>query len=71
MENIILLVFQPSNIFISTSGKLQVQLGDFGLACPLQRYNHDAIVGTHMYAAPEQLKGECNPKVLKVKFVVT
>ncbi|XP_016837010.1 eukaryotic translation initiation factor 2-alpha kinase 1 isoform X2 [Nasonia vitripennis] len=53
---------KPSNIFISTTGKLQVQLGDFGLACPLQRYNHDAIVGTHMYAAPEQLKGECNPK---------
>ncbi|XP_058806598.1 eukaryotic translation initiation factor 2-alpha kinase 1-like [Phymastichus coffea] len=53
---------KPSNIFISTSGKLQIQLGDFGLACPLQRGSHDTIVGTCMYAAPEQLQGECNPK---------
>ncbi|KAJ8681162.1 hypothetical protein QAD02_016949 [Eretmocerus hayati] len=53
---------KPSNIFISTSGKLKVQLGDFGLACPLQRESHDAIVGTTLYAAPEQLKGDCNPK---------
>ncbi|CAK9801674.1 Eukaryotic translation initiation factor 2-alpha kinase 1 [Anthophora plagiata] len=53
---------KPSNIFISTSGQLQIQLGDFGLACPLQRENHHSILGTHMYAAPEQLQGKCNPK---------
>lgn len=56
--------FQPSNIFISTSGDLQIQLGDFGLACPLQRENHPSVLGTHMYAAPEQLQGKCDPKVL-------
>ena len=53
---------KPSNIFISTSGDLQIQLGDFGLACPLQRENHPSVVGTHMYAAPEQLQGKCDPK---------
>ncbi|XP_024882771.1 eukaryotic translation initiation factor 2-alpha kinase 1-like isoform X2 [Temnothorax curvispinosus] len=53
---------KPSNIFISTSGRLQIQLGDFGLACPLQIGNHHSVVGTHMYAAPEQLKGNCDPK---------
>ncbi|KOC59655.1 Eukaryotic translation initiation factor 2-alpha kinase 1 [Habropoda laboriosa] len=53
---------KPSNIFISTSGQLQIQLGDFGLACPLQKENHHSILGTHMYAAPEQLQGKCNPK---------
>ncbi|XP_017758254.1 PREDICTED: eukaryotic translation initiation factor 2-alpha kinase 1-like isoform X2 [Eufriesea mexicana] len=53
---------KPSNIFISTSGQLQIQLGDFGLACPLQRENHHSILGTHMYAAPEQLQGKCDPK---------
>ncbi|XP_014217197.2 eukaryotic translation initiation factor 2-alpha kinase 1-like [Copidosoma floridanum] len=52
---------KPSNIFISTSGKLRIQLGDFGLACPLQKESHNSIVGTCMYAAPEQLNGECNP----------
>ncbi|XP_071553935.1 eukaryotic translation initiation factor 2-alpha kinase 1 isoform X4 [Temnothorax nylanderi] len=53
---------KPSNIFISISGRLQIQLGDFGLACPLQIGNHHSVVGTHMYAAPEQLKGNCDPK---------
>ncbi|XP_076670116.1 eukaryotic translation initiation factor 2-alpha kinase 1 isoform X2 [Andrena cerasifolii] len=53
---------KPSNIFISTSGDLQIQLGDFGLACPLQRENHPSVLGTHMYAAPEQLQGKCDPK---------
>ncbi|XP_014601221.1 PREDICTED: eukaryotic translation initiation factor 2-alpha kinase 1-like [Polistes canadensis] len=51
---------KPSNIFITAH--FQIQLGDFGLACPLQRKNHDTIIGTRLYAAPEQLKGECNPK---------
>lgn len=57
-------ILQPRNIFISTSGQLQIQLGDFGLACPLksQGKNHSAC-GTHMYAAPEQLQGKCDPKV--------
>nr|XP_003704942.1 PREDICTED: eukaryotic translation initiation factor 2-alpha kinase 1-like [Megachile rotundata] len=53
---------KPSNIFISLSGRLQIQLGDFGLACPLQREDHHSILGTHMYAAPEQLQGKCDPK---------
>ncbi|XP_035739609.1 eIF-2-alpha kinase GCN2-like isoform X1 [Vespa mandarinia] len=51
---------KPSNIFITAH--FQIQLGDFGLACPLQRKDHDSVFGTHMYAAPEQLKGKCNPK---------
>ncbi|XP_050574606.1 eukaryotic translation initiation factor 2-alpha kinase 1-like isoform X4 [Bombus affinis] len=53
---------KPSNIFISTSGQLQIQLGDFGLACPLRSENHHSIIGTQMYAAPEQLQGKCDPK---------
>ncbi|KAK9304576.1 hypothetical protein QLX08_004019 [Tetragonisca angustula] len=53
---------KPSNIFISTSERLQIQLGDFGLACLLQSENHHSIIGTHMYAAPEQLQGKCDPK---------
>ncbi|XP_076182323.1 eukaryotic translation initiation factor 2-alpha kinase 1 isoform X1 [Ptiloglossa arizonensis] len=53
---------KPSNIFISTSNYLQIQLGDFGLACPLQNENHHSIFGTHTYAAPEQLQGRCDPK---------
>ncbi|XP_043476228.1 eukaryotic translation initiation factor 2-alpha kinase 1-like isoform X1 [Leptopilina heterotoma] len=53
---------KPSNIFISSSGKLHIQLGDFGLACPLQSESNHSELGTPMYAAPEQLKGECNPK---------
>lgn len=53
---------KPSNIFISTTSRLQIQLGDFGLACPLQREMHRSILGTHMYAAPEQLQGKCDPK---------
>ncbi|KAL6266287.1 hypothetical protein P5V15_003145 [Pogonomyrmex californicus] len=52
---------KPSNIFISTSGQLQIQLGDFGLACP-QKETHQSVVGTHIYAAPEQLQGKCDPK---------
>ncbi|KYM79290.1 Eukaryotic translation initiation factor 2-alpha kinase 1 [Atta colombica] len=51
---------KPSNIFISTSGQLQIQLGDFGLACPLQKEKHHSVIGTHLYAAPEQLEGKCD-----------
>ncbi|KYN18182.1 Eukaryotic translation initiation factor 2-alpha kinase 1 [Trachymyrmex cornetzi] len=50
----------PSNIFISTTGQLQIQLGDFGLACPLQKEKHHSVIGTHLYAAPEQLEGKCD-----------
>lgn len=53
---------KPSNIFISTAGQLEIQLGDFGLACPLRREKHGAVIGTHVYAAPEQLQGKCDPK---------
>ncbi|XP_076642291.1 eukaryotic translation initiation factor 2-alpha kinase 1 isoform X2 [Halictus rubicundus] len=53
---------KPSNIFVSMSGNMHIQLGDFGLACPLQRENHRSILGTQMYAAPEQLEGKCDPK---------
>ncbi|KAL2737881.1 eukaryotic translation initiation factor 2-alpha kinase 1 isoform X1 [Vespula squamosa] len=51
---------KPSNIFITAH--FQIQLGDFGLACPLQRKSHNSVFGTHMYAAPEQLQGKCDPK---------
>ncbi|XP_034948118.1 eukaryotic translation initiation factor 2-alpha kinase 1-like isoform X2 [Chelonus insularis] len=53
---------KPSNIFISPSRQLHVQLGDFGLACLPKHKNCHPIVGTHLYAAPEQLKGLCDPK---------
>ncbi|XP_018398888.1 PREDICTED: eukaryotic translation initiation factor 2-alpha kinase 1-like [Cyphomyrmex costatus] len=53
---------KPSNIFISTTGQLQIQLGDFGLACPLQKEKHHSVIGTHLYAAPEQLEGNCDRK---------
>ncbi|XP_050310733.1 eukaryotic translation initiation factor 2-alpha kinase 3-like [Anthonomus grandis grandis] len=54
---------KPSNIFVSAeAGNLLVQLGDFGLACPLQRGRHGFARGTPLYAAPEQLSGHCNPK---------
>ncbi|XP_034828154.1 eukaryotic translation initiation factor 2-alpha kinase 1-like [Maniola hyperantus] len=54
---------KPSNVFVeqSESGML-VQLGDFGLACPLQQSHSGLALGTHLYAAPEQLDGQCNPK---------
>lgn len=54
---------KPSNIFITAEGgSFLVQLGDFGLACPLQRGRHSLARGTPLYAAPEQLAGRCNPK---------
>lgn len=55
---------KPSNIFIAEdSGSVNVQLGDFGLACPQQRAHHTGAFGTCLYAAPEQLEGVCNIKV--------
>lgn len=58
---------KPSNIFLSSDLK-SVQVGDFGLACCLQGHNHSDCpleggqIGTPLYAAPEQLRGRCNPK---------
>lgn len=54
---------KPSNVFVGQSDNgITVQLGDFGLACPLQQSHSGLGLGTHMYAAPEQLEGQCNPK---------
>ncbi|RZC37624.1 serine/threonine-protein kinase ifkC [Asbolus verrucosus] len=54
---------KPSNIFIQIeNGNWLVQLGDFGLACPLQNVRHSLAFGTKLYAAPEQLAGKCDPK---------
>uniref|UniRef100_A0A182QR26 non-specific serine/threonine protein kinase n=1 Tax=Anopheles farauti TaxID=69004 RepID=A0A182QR26_9DIPT len=56
---------KPSNIFVSLSdhdSKLSIQLGDFGLACPLQSSHVGVGFGTPLYAAPEQLEGQCDPK---------
>jgi eukaryotic translation initiation factor 2-alpha kinase 1 len=57
---------KPSNVFISQeeSGALTMQLGDFGLACPLEgndMVRHDGF-GTRLYAAMEQLEGQCCKK---------
>lgn len=57
---------KPSNIFIGCerNGKMYAQLGDFGLACPRKsKHTADNMFGTPTYAAPEQLAGQCNPKV--------
>lgn len=56
---------KPSNVFISEeSSDLTLQLGDFGLACPLE--NNDMVrhngFGTRLYAAKEQLDGICSKK---------
>ncbi|XP_060518124.1 interferon-induced, double-stranded RNA-activated protein kinase-like [Cylas formicarius] len=54
---------KPSNIFIQKeNGITLIQLGDFGLACPLQSVRHSLAFGTKLYAAPEQLAGKCDPK---------
>lgn len=58
---------KPSNIFIGCerNGTLYAQLGDFGLACPRKsKHSADNMFGTPTYAAPEQLAGQCNPKVI-------
>lgn len=55
---------KPSNVFVvETENELRVLLGDFGLACPLQQSHSGMALGTQLYAAPEQLDGQCNPKV--------
>lgn len=60
---------KPSNIFIGCerNGKMYAQLGDFGLAC-LRKSEHtaDNMFGTPTYVAPEQLAGQCNPKVSRL-----
>ncbi|CAH1117703.1 unnamed protein product [Phaedon cochleariae] len=54
---------KPSNIFIQIeNNSILIQLGDFGLACPLQSVKHSLAFGTKLYSAPEQLAGKCNPK---------
>lgn len=66
LQNIVHHDIKPSNIFIGCekNGELYVQLGDFGLACPLQaKHSPDSMIGTMTYAAPEQLRGHCDPKV--------
>lgn len=66
LQNIVHHDIKPSNIFIDCdkTGELYVQLGDFGLACPLHtKHSPDAMIGTPTYAALEQLNGQCNPKV--------
>lgn len=63
-KNIVHHDIKPSNIFIQIeNGRWLVQLGDFGLACPLQNAKHSLAFGTKLYAAPEQLSGKCDPKV--------
>ncbi|CAH0404584.1 unnamed protein product [Chilo suppressalis] len=54
---------KPSNVFVvQNESGIRVLLGDFGLACPLQQSHSGLALGTHLYAAPEQLDGQCNPK---------
>ncbi|XP_074030036.1 eukaryotic translation initiation factor 2-alpha kinase 1 [Leptinotarsa decemlineata] len=54
---------KPSNIFVQIEhDDLLIQLGDFGLACPLQSARHSLALGTKLYAAPEQIAGKCNFK---------
>ncbi|XP_058464029.1 eukaryotic translation initiation factor 2-alpha kinase 1-like [Malaya genurostris] len=56
---------KPSNIFVSVNDydkSISIQLGDFGLACPLQNSHTGVGFGTPLYAAPEQLAGKCDPK---------
>lgn len=56
---------KPSNVFITQENEnMTLQLGDFGLACPLEgndSVRHDGF-GTRLYAAPEQLQGQCTKK---------
>lgn len=57
---------KPSNVFISFDHDVPIfQLGDFGLACPLEdnkMTRHDGF-GTRLYAAKEQIEGKiCTKK---------
>lgn len=57
---------KPSNVFISFDHNVPIfQLGDFGLACPLEdnkMTRHDGF-GTRLYAAKEQIDGKiCTKK---------
>lgn len=62
---------KPSNVFVvQNEGGVKVLLGDFGLACPLQQSHSGLALGTHLYAAPEQLDGQCNPKVTLILFLL-
>lgn len=56
---------QPKNVFISMGPEdgIQVQLGDFGLACLCQKEAHSQELGTPLYTAPEQRNKKCEPKV--------
>lgn len=79
-------MFQPSNIFVNHNLS-QIQVGDFGLACCLQHFSDDVTlmvqpssehpivhkgeIGTKLYAAPEQLRGNCDSKVSKYKLLYT
>lgn len=68
-RNIVHHDIKPSNIFLQTVDSVfSVQLGDFGLACPLQNRKHNLALGTKLYAAPEQLEGKCNAKVINLTF---
>lgn len=60
---------KPANVFVSfeeSDNRVLFQLGDFGLACPLDNNEITAShngVGTRLYAATEQLEGRiCSKK---------
>jgi eukaryotic translation initiation factor 2-alpha kinase 1 len=63
---------KPSNVFIAIDldGNYLIQLGDFGLACPLRTSHTEYRIGTPLYAAPEQLNGLCDPKVKKIVIFI-